>query len=194
MKPEATQSHGVVALFKLVAVVILVLYLSSTVVGCGVLRLSDNDMGANSDAGNIANEEATRTLRDRPVARSLIQLIANPERYRSARASVTGYLMLGPSPDKNEHGYLVIGRGLESGLEVHFGPCEYTPTPWKPMTRNEAIRHLETFQQYGEVPQGYAEVRGIFEPPRDEKYLYRQGTICGISSITELKPRTDIDQ
>lgn len=88
--------------------------------GCGRNQSVNEKAAIKGDAGTVA-------IRTRRVATSVVQLIANPEKYDGAEARLVGFLTMS-QPDRDV-GSLHLNREdadrlLGANVEVSFGRCD----------------------------------------------------------------------
>jgi len=109
---------------------------------------------------------------------SLISLIANPEKYRNADVSVSGFFKRDEEPP---HGNLYLDRDsarmgmLPNSVHITLGRCRLAAT----------ARDIMDPARADELEEGYALVQGVFEPT--ERAGFQVGTICGVVGIGHLQ-------
>ena len=115
--------------------------------------------------------------------RSLVELIAVPDRHRGEFVSVTGYF----EPDHEPpHGILFLddmsGRMniLENALHVRFGNCR----------RVTSASGMLDWLDGEHTGTGYTLIQGIFEPA-EPRGLYA-GEICSVTRFKALGPTTGV--
>jgi hypothetical protein len=117
---------------------------------------------------------------------SLIELIANPEKYRGTLVRVAGFLHVGHGPDfqfSQARLHLSVDdadRSLGNSVHVRFGPCRRTTTPKNAMPLSAA----------SDYDNQYVLVEGVFEPAPDGSTEMLVGVLCGIVRMTRLAAGT----
>lgn len=115
------------------------------------------------------------------TAYSLIELIANPERFQNADVYVGGFLLVEKSEFDATQGFLWLRRedyelGLGNSVKIQFEQC----------AKREQGAESMTFDRAMEVNLRYVRVKGFFTPPPAPKAKRARspldlGTICATS-------------
>lgn len=143
---------------------------------------SDRSAGRTAPAPSAATEERLAS------ARSLVQLLATPERYKGAGVVVGGFLVLEKGQEFTDaDGQIYLSRddylfGTFNHVNVKFGECASNPR------LVPSSMHVNDAAQYSN---GYAIVRGWFDPPARDAPTPFGGTICNIGSVTPLAGRRE---
>jgi hypothetical protein len=130
------------------------------------------------DAGARVEQMRDVVLDKKPMAGSLIQLIAYPERFQHSPVSVTGYLTRPEIASEEIHGQLHLTKdgalgGVSNYVNVYFGPCRYTSIERELVTLEDAIWDFDS----------YIEIDGDFESAASSRQEADFGTICNIVAL-----------
>jgi hypothetical protein len=145
---------------------------------CSKPRQSTAEDGGTSVIDRSESRDGGVHTSSLPMTRSLVQLIATPERYAGATVQATGFLEL-------EHygGALFLSRedwmmGLTNRVSVSLEPCASLglggPEGERPFPPSEELSHR------------YVVVRGQFKPLPD---LGMGGIICSITRLDAIGPQ-----
>lgn len=122
------------------------------------------------------------------TAYSLIELVANPERFPNGRVNVAGFLVVAKSEFDTSQGFLSLSRedyevGLGNEVKIQFEHC------------GERAQGTDTlsFEHVMELNLRYVRVKGFFTPPlapkgRRARSPLDLGTICA-TSVMPIEPR-----
>lgn len=154
---------------------------------CGVVAVWCCSLLASGCSRGQSVDEASRTKDDarkeqakvRQTATSVVQLLANPERYDGSESRVNGFLQM-DRPDREDiQAFLHLNqedadRMLGTHIEVSFWKCDEKPLLDPLIPVGEAMRH----------DRKYVAVTGKFVASPSSPS--RVGVLCGISELLEL--------
>jgi hypothetical protein len=144
---------------------------------CSKTADCDCTQSSNGPAQSVPNIHDP-LLDRKPVAWSIIQLIAYPERFQHSRVYVGGFLAKKEMASEISHGELYLNKEsaitrLTNYVDVYFGPCMYTTTNEKIITLEDAVLDFDSD----------VEIHGEFEATANGEGDPKFGTICNITTI-----------
>lgn len=155
--------------------------------GSGILTTTSSASVIDTGAARLAEQMIPAAP---STAYSLIELIANPERFQNGRVNVAGFLVVGKSEFDASQGFLLLSRedyeyGLGNEVKIQFEHCAERGQGADPITFDRAM----------EVNLRYVGVKGFFTPPPAPKTKRGRGpldlgTICATSVIAIEQRRT----
>ena len=158
----------------------------AALLGCGE-KPNSGGLATTSSASSIdtgATRLAENMIPGPPTtAYSLIELIANPDRFQNGRVNVAGFLLVAKSEFDASQGFLSLSRedyevGLGNEVKIQFEHCA---------EREQGAEAL-SFDRAMELNLRYVRVKGFFTPPPAPKAKRSRspldlGTICATSMM-----------